>query len=71
MNAESIIDLWERMSQFIQIADQQDAADDFMEFLDDYGMIDDIEAIKHDLPAKLKVAYVSHMDIDDEDDDGI
>jgi hypothetical protein len=68
MNGEALIELWETMVEFIQVADQQDAADKFVSYCDEQGLGDDLLMVKHLLPGKLKIAVYTHFELDDEEE---
>lgn len=69
MDNETINDLWAAVRPYIKTTERMHAADAFVEVLDDYGLLSDLETDIHALEKELKTAVKSHYEFDDNTDD--
>lgn len=72
MTVEELVVLWEKLKPFMNSKECLFAADAFLDFLDDHGLIDDVdsEVLNHDkhLVASFKTNYAMDDEYEDIDE---
>lgn len=69
--ADVIVELWDKMKDYIPAKERLNAADDMLTVFDDFGLADGIDDLAGELDKPLQTAVVSKYALDDalEEDD--